>query len=211
MTTPIRSRTTPRRGRSAALDQARLADLPPESDDAEATASNAASSIWRGAIEAALAKDDNKPAIALYGRAADRLAPADAMILDRYIQGAHEREAGRNYVANIPVPEHEPSAPLDFFRSLTDLDAAHADATTQNNTDWSDNPSQRATNQHFIDVRFGKQKSGLIQTKANLDQSVTDWLAQASPDGQAQIERPPLAIWAKLNSDEHRRIDGVLR
>jgi hypothetical protein len=52
--------------RSAALDQARIADPRTDSDQAAAMLSNAASSIWRSAIEGALAKDDTKPAIALH-------------------------------------------------------------------------------------------------------------------------------------------------
>ena len=55
-------------GRSAALHQAEIAGFAPDSGDSDQRASNAASAIWRTAIETALAKDDLKPAIALYER-----------------------------------------------------------------------------------------------------------------------------------------------
>jgi hypothetical protein len=56
-------------GRSATLHQAEIAGLASGSDEAERRASDAASAIWRAAIEAALARNDLKPAIALHERA----------------------------------------------------------------------------------------------------------------------------------------------
>jgi hypothetical protein len=191
--------------RSAALDQARIAGLPADSGEAVTMASNAASGIWRSAIEAALAKDDTRPAIALHEVASGNLAPADAALLDRYIDGARERETGRDYVAGIPMPADDPSAPLDVAKSLADLDAARAAATTQNQADWPDNASQRATNQHFIDVQFGRKKNEVIQTKADLNQEVTDWLNKSR-----QTQRPPVDVWARLNRDEQQAIDSAL-
>jgi hypothetical protein len=167
--------------------------------------SNAASSIWRSAIEGALAKDDTGPAIALHQLAGDSIAPADAAILDRYVDGARERETGRNYLATIAVPEADPSAPLDVAKSLADLDAAHTAATAQNEAEWLDNPSQRATNQHFIDVAFGRKKRDTVQTRADLLQNVDDWLNKSG-----QIQRPPTAIWTRLNRDEQEAIDSAL-
>ncbi len=191
--------------RSAALDQARSAGLRTDSDQAATMASNAASSIWRSAIEGALAKDDTKPAIALHEVAGDSITPADAAVLDRYIDGAREREIGRNYLANVAVPEDDPSAPFDAAKSLADLDAARTAATAQNDTDWPDNPSQRATNQHFIDVAFGRKRRDAIQARADLLQSVNDWLNKPG-----RIHRPPVDIWARLDRDEQQAIDNAL-
>jgi hypothetical protein len=65
--------------RSAALHQAEIANPWSDSNEAQARASNAASAIWRAAIEAALAKDELKPAIALHKHAADNLSPAECL------------------------------------------------------------------------------------------------------------------------------------
>jgi hypothetical protein len=118
--------------RSAALHQAEIAGLPPGSDEAEERASNATSAVWRTAIEAALAGEDLKPAIALHEQAADRLNSADAAVVARYIDGARERETARPYVASLRLPEGDPSSPLDMEQSLAELAASHAAATAQN-------------------------------------------------------------------------------
>jgi SMI1 / KNR4 family (SUKH-1) len=192
--------------RSAALDQARIAGLPADSGEAATMASNAASGIWRSAIEAALAKDDTRPAIALHEVASGSLAPADAALLDRYIDGARERKTGRDYVAGISMPADDPSAPLNVAKSLADLDAAHAAATTQNQADWPDNASQRATNQHFIDVQFGRKKRDVIQAKADIDRALANWLNEPASDGQPQTELPPPSIWNRLGDEAQRAL-----
>jgi hypothetical protein len=180
--------------RSAALHQAEIAGLPPGSGEAEEHASNAISAAWRTAIEAALAREDLKPAIALHEQAADRLNSADAAVVARYIEGAREREAARTYVADLCLPERDPSSPLDIEQSLAELAASHAAATAQNNLDWPDDDSQRATNQHFIDVMAGRRTRDIIQAKADLDRSVADWLDQSNSDGRPQVDRPSLSL-----------------
>ncbi len=191
--------------RSAALHQAEIADPSSDSHDGQVRASTAASAIWRAAIEAALAKDELKPAIALHQRAADTLSPADAAALDRYIDGAREREAARGYVAGLLPSESDPSSRHYIEQGLAGLDAAHAAATAQNNADWPDNGSHRATNQHFIDVAFGRRKHDIIQARADLDRSVADWLAIPR-----QTERPPLDLWIQLRPDQQQAIDRAL-
>jgi hypothetical protein len=133
----------------------------------------AASAIWRAAIEAALAKDDLKPAIALHQQAIGSPGTADAVVLDRYINAARERQAARDYVARLLPSESHPSSRQYIEQSPAELDAAHEVATAQNNKDWPVTDSQRATNQHFIDVVFGQRKRRAVETQADLDQRVS--------------------------------------
>src|SRR6185437_4131960 len=94
--------------------------------------------------------------------------------------------------------------------SLAELAASHAAATAQNNLDWPDDDSQRATNQHFIDVMVGRRTRDIIQAKADLDRSVADWLDQSNSDGGPQVDRPSLSLWLRLNEGEQRAVDGLL-
>jgi hypothetical protein len=80
----------------------------------------------------------------------------------------------------------------------------------QNNSDWPDNPGQRAINQHFIDTTFGQKKRDAIQAKAALNQAVTDWLNQPGPDGQPQTDRPPLSVWTLLSPEQQQAVDTAL-
>jgi hypothetical protein len=109
------------------------------------------------------------------------------------IDAAKEYQAGRNYLRTLPMPETQ---------DLAALDAAHQAATAQNTADWSDNDSQRATNQHLIDVAFGQKTQDVTQTKANLNQAVNDWL-----DQPGQTQRPPLSIWVRLDPDQQQAAD----
>jgi hypothetical protein len=192
-------------GRSAALHQAETAGLPHGSDAAQEQASAAASAIWRAAIEAAIAREDFKPAVALHEQAAGRLSPTDAAALGRYIDEARERETARDYVARLALPERDPSLPMDLERSLAALEAGHAAATARNSDDWPEDASQRATNQHFIDVRFGQKRRDAILAKTDLDDAVNNWLAIPR-----QTERPPLDLWIRLHPDQQRTVDLVL-
>jgi hypothetical protein len=101
--------------------------------------------------------------------------------------------------------ERDPSLPMDLEQSLAALEAGHAAATAQNSADWPDDASQRATNQHFIDVAFGRRKRQAAETQADLDQRVSDWISEPG-----QLERPPLAMWALLTADERPAIDQTL-
>jgi hypothetical protein len=159
-------------------------------------------SIWRAAIDAALGKFDFPSAIVLYNRAADRLDPTDLKVLTPQIEAAREFEIGHAYLAKLGLPETQ---------DLAELDSAHQAATAQNQVDWPDSPSQRATNQHFIDVAFGRLKSNVVQASASLGRAVDDWLNQLGPDGRPQVERPPLALWASLSLNDRQRVDEVLK
>src|SRR5471032_289617 len=94
-----------RASESAARERARTLKFGKDSDEAQAETDAAHSSIWRGAIEAALAANANKQAITLFDRAGDRLAPNDALILSRYVDDARELETGRDYVVRLALPE----------------------------------------------------------------------------------------------------------
>jgi hypothetical protein len=195
---------------SAARDRARTLGFAQDSDGANAEVSTARSSIWRSAIEAALGRDATKPAIALYDRAIDRLTPADTSILARYVEGARERETGRDYVASLPMPEVDPSSPLDAEKCLATVDAAHAAATAQNESDWPDDASQRATNQHFIDVAFGQKKRGIVQSNTDLEAMALNWVETPKPNGEPQTDLPPPNIWIRLGDDLRKTILAIL-
>ncbi len=189
---------------SSARDHARASGHSPDAPEAQAEVDIARSSIFRHAIEGALAKGAHSAAIKLHEQTKSKLIPGDAELLDEIIEDAREIEIGREYVARI--------APLSLTinTSIEDLDKAEAEATAKNNTDWKDNDTQRATNQHFIDIQFGKAKRQLDEDKARLARSVHDWLTIPGPDGLPRIERPPIAIWARLTPEDRKRVDRVL-
>ncbi|SKA30605.1 Colicin M [Enhydrobacter aerosaccus] len=158
-------------------------------------------SIWRIAIEAALGKFDYPSSIVLHARAGERIDPSERVLLDPLIAAAREHLAGQDYLNGLALPD---------THDLDALEAAHQAATTQNESDWPDNPSQRATNQHFIDVAFGTRKREALKARAERDRAVTDWLAQPAPDGGPQTRRPPLTLWTKLDPQQQRETDIVL-
>jgi hypothetical protein len=197
-------------GEAAAQDHTRLSGLPPDSDETQARAAGARSAIYRTAIESALEANDHSAASTLHEQAQGSLTPADAAVIEPQMKATAEVETARDYLGRIAPPSSEPAANFDASRLMTEADAAHQAATEQNNTDWADNPSQRATNQHHIDVQFGLQKRGIEQAKAQLDGKVTDWLTQPMPDGQPQINRPPLALWTQLSPEQQNGVDAAL-
>ena len=197
-------------GESAAADQARLAGLKPDSETAKAQVASAHSAIWRTAIEQALAANDHGAASRLYERANGRLAPGDSAVLQPQLKAAAEIETARDYLGKIARPASERPPFFDASRLMEEAEAAHKAVTERNNGDWADNASQRATNQHYVDVQFGHRKRDIEQAKAQLDGAVADWLTQPMPDGQPQINRPPLALWAQLSPDDQSAVDAVL-
>ena len=188
----------------SARDHARASGLRPDSPEAQAEVDIARSSVFRHAIEGALAKGAHSIAIKLHDRAKDKLVPGDAEFLDKIIEDAREMKIGKDYVAKI--------APLSLTinTSLEDLDRAQDEATAKNNEDWKDNDKQRAANQHFIKVQFGKAKRQVEADKAKLAQTVRDWLTAPGPDGLPQTERPPFVIWGKLTPGERKDVDTIL-
>ena len=190
----------------------RSAGAPPKSDAAKALAASARSTVYRSAIEAALAAGDTRSASTLYELAKDRLTAEDAGPTHGQIKAAMERETARTYLAGLPKPiPGEPSVFFDAPKQLAEADAAHQATTAQNEVDWAHDASQRAINQHYIDVQFGQQKQAIAQTKAEIDSAVANWVATPSPDGRPQTDLPPLALWAPLNPDEQRNALGALK
>jgi hypothetical protein len=114
---------------------------------------------------------------------------------------ARERKIGREYADGLPSLESS---------SMPDIKQAHLDATARNEADWPDDASQRATNQHFIDVKFGKAMRDALDTQAELRRSVADWLTRPGPNGEAQTERPPVAMWAALSPEQRDQVDHIL-
>jgi len=190
-------------GRSVALHQAEIAGLASDSGDRERRASNAASAIWRTAIETALAKDDLKPAIALYERSADTLAPGDRAALSPLIGAAHERDIAQEYVAAIAPMAYAPGTDAD-------IDAAHEEASERNAEDWNHDPELQATIQHFLDVLFGNLKRNLAKGEAERSAALDDWLNKPGPDGHLQTELPPLALWTQLDPDRQQAVRSTL-
>jgi hypothetical protein len=173
--------------------------------DPDESAAAAASSVWRNAIESAVARDDAPSAGTLHADAGDALGPTDANAVAGQLAAAQERMTGRRFADSQPMPETDPDGPIDLGRALAAVDDAHQAATAQNNADWSHDPNQQATNQHFLAVRFGTAKRDVVQAKTELNKAVNDWLAQPG-----QTERPPPALWTKLLPEEQRGIDTVL-
>ncbi|HTR86939.1 MAG TPA: hypothetical protein VMI56_20835, partial [Reyranella sp.] len=178
--------------------------------DANTLAGAAASTIWRRAIESALARDDLASANRLRAVAGRALQPTDANAIAGQMATAQEHATGRAFANGQPMPETDPNGPLDLGPALTALDDAHQAATARNDAEWSRDPNQLATNRHFIDTRFGKAKRDAVKAKAELDHAVSTWLDRRDADGNPQTERPPLKTWARLTPDDRRAVDGVL-
>lgn len=217
---------------AAARGRAEIEGHAPGSEAAAAIVASARSSVYRSAIEGALDKGDIRSALGLFGRAEGALTPMDAKSLAPLIEGARERETAEDYVATLPMtPDDAASAGLDLLPwspddaasakvrllPMTPADAAlvkiellHEAATAKNAEDWADDDSQRATNQHLIDVRFGTQKREYMEAKAALGQATQDWLTKPGADGRPQTERPPLAIWTKLDPEQQKEADIIL-
>lgn len=190
---------------SSARDHARASGHKADSPEAQAEVDIARSSVFRHAIEGALAEGAYSTAIKLHDRAKDKLVPGDAELLDKIIEDAREMEVGKAYVAKI--------APLSLTisASLEDLNKAETEATAKNNADWKNNDTQRLTNQHLIDIQFGEDKQKIEEDKAELTRTVYDWLTKPGPNGRLRTGRPPLTTWAKLSLEEQKGVDGVLK
>jgi hypothetical protein len=199
----------------AAREHARVTDTDPDTK-----ARTAASSVWRLAIESALARDDAATADTLHGDAGDALAPGDAAAVAAQRNAAREAAAGRAYAQGLALPAPDPAQPLDAQQALADVDTAHQAATAQNAQEFADNSDQQSTNQPahgrhgarrmFIDVRFGTAKRDVLQDKAGLDAKVADWLGQTDPNGNPQTKRPPVALWTRMLPDDKKAADVVL-
>lgn len=50
-----------------------------------------------------------------------------------------------------------------------------------------------------------------LDTQAELRRSVADWLTRPGPNGEAQTERPPVAMWAALSPEERDQVDHILQ
>ncbi len=96
--------------------------------------------------------------------------------------------------------------------SHDEVDAQHAEATQQNQTDNAGAPDLRADVQHVLDVQHGLQKRGLDRAATpQPNQVLQEWLSQTGPDGQPQTERPPAALWNTLRPEERAAIDRQLK
>ena len=190
----------------------RSAGQPPNSEAAQASAAQARSSVYRRAIEAALAAGDTRAAIGLYERAKDRLTADDAGPMQGQIKAVTQRETAQTYLAGLPEPTPgQPSAVFDGPKQLADADAAYRAATVRNQADWAHDDSQRAINQHYIDVQFGQQKQAIAEAKAKLDNAVSTWIATPRPDGRPQTDLPPPALWVQLSPDEQQTVLAALK
>jgi hypothetical protein len=185
---------------------------PPNSDAAQARAAEARSSVYRRAIEVALAAGDTRSAIELYERTKDRLTPVDAAPVQGQIKTVTQRETAQTYLAGLPTPmPDESSTFFDAQKQLAGADAAHQEATAHNDADWAHDPSQRAINQHYIDVQFGQQKQAITEAKAKLDNAVSSWITTPRPDGRPQTDLPPPALWVQLSPDEQQNVLAALK
>jgi hypothetical protein len=190
----------------------RSAGQPPDSEVTQASAAQARSSVYRRAIEAALATGDTRSAIGLYERAKDRLTAGDTGPMQGQIKAVTQREMAQVYLAGLPKAESsQPSAVFDAPKQLADADAAHRAATAQNDADWAHDPDQLAINQHYIDVQFGQQAQAIADAKAKLDYAVSTWIATPRPDGRPQTDLPAPVLWFQLSPDEQQNILAMLK
>jgi len=90
------------------------------------------------------------------------------------------------------------------------LDAWHQAETQRNESDWAGNPSQQATNQHFIDVRAGLRKREIVEVRDRLGGLLADWIGTPLLTGKPRTDRPPMPIWTLLSYDQQRAVDGFL-
>ena len=101
----------------------RSAGAPPSSDAAKALAASARSTVYRSAIEAALAAGDMRSASTLYEPAKDRLTADDAGPTEGQIKAAMERETAWTYLAGLPsqyqVSRQYSSTPRSSWSTLT--------------------------------------------------------------------------------------------
>ncbi len=168
------------------------------SDQPEATRSG----LWRAAIDAALAAGQHGAALDLHKDAADHLTPQDADALVAELAIAAQMQKGRDYVADL-LPQPMPA-------TAAETQAAHDAASARNTADWSHDPEQQATNQHLIDVQFGRHQRGLSEADAARDRAVQDWLARRDAQGNVQTERPPPSLWKQLDAGQRQAVDATL-
>jgi hypothetical protein len=128
------------------------------------------------------------------------------------IKAVTQREMAQTYLAGMETPtQSESSTFFDAPKQLADADTAYQAATERNDADWAHDASQRAINQHYIDVQFGQQRQAIAQAKAELDNAVNTWIATPRPDGRPQTDLPPPALWAELSPDEQQNVLSVLK
>jgi hypothetical protein len=181
---------------------AKLVGLEPGSEAAKVLGAQARSRTYRAAVEGALERAGRQACIDLYDKVKNALSAQDRNELGGHIDDQRQRQAAHDYVDKI-VPSMPPA--------LVDIDGAHAQATAQNEADFVNDPSQRAANQHVIDIRFGKHKRHIEQAGTELAQAVEDWVATPAADGGPQTERPPSAIWKRLDANQQKAVDERLK
>lgn len=156
---------------NAARAHARVGGGPIDAERENAAAATARSRIVSSAIQARLDKGHTEGAAALFERVRDQLDPAHAAPLQRQIDTVQRLDAAKDYARQL--------VPVWSDTSHEEVDAQHASATQQNQTDNAGDPEYRADVQHVLDVQHGLQKRGLDQ-KLQLN----DEASNPTPSGQ---------------------------
>jgi hypothetical protein len=188
---------------TAARAHSRVGDGPPGGQAEDAAAATARSGVLGAAIQARIDRGDTAGANTLLTQMQDQLDPMHAEPLQGQLDTLQRLGAAKDYVRQL--------VPAWSDTSHDEVDAQHAAATQQNQTDNAGDPELQADVQHVLDVQHGLQKRGLDQAAApQPNQALQDWLSQTAPDGQPQTERPPAAIWSTLGPEERAAVDRQL-
>jgi len=190
---------------TAARAHSRVGDGPPGGQAEDAAAAQARSGVLGAAIQARLDRGDTQGANALFTQVQDQLDPVHAAPLQGQIDTVQRLASAKDYVRQL-VPAWSNASPEE-------IDAQHAAAVQQNQTDNAGDPELQTDVQHVLDVQHGLQKRGLDQAaEQGPNQAVQAWLSQTGPNnGQPQIERPPAALWSTLSPEERTTVDQQLK
>jgi hypothetical protein len=187
---------------NAARAHARVGAGPPGGETEDAAAASARSGVLGAAIQARLDRGDTGGANALLMQVQDQLHPEHAAPLQGQLDTAQRLNAAKAYAGEL--------VPVWSDTSHEELDAQHAAATQQNQTDNQAEPAYQADVQHVLDVQRATQKRGIDDESTQRVQEVADWLSRAIPDGKPQTNTPPPSVRRRLTPDEQTALDKQL-
>ncbi len=187
---------------TAARAHARVGEGPPGGQAEDAAAATARSGVLGAAIQTRLDSGNTGEAAALFDKLKNQLDPTHAEPLQANIDAAQRFDAAKAYAGQL-VPQWTGG-------SHDEVDAQHAAATRQNQSDNRADPAYQADVQHVLDVQHATQKRGIDGATAQRAQAVTDWLTRTGLNGEPQTSRPPPALWKQLSPDEQAALDKRL-
>jgi hypothetical protein len=186
---------------SAARGVARIIGEKPGSDLEGILVAQARSEVYRNAVQAGLAGNQYKQALALFDRVKDRIDVGDRQALQSQLHVARIDVLARDYVQRVTSPrDGEPAG----------IEALHRRATEDNERAWSTDPEQKTANQVRLDAWLQGQRAAIQAAADRLNGEVHDWLTRRRPDGSLQVDPPPPALSSRLSPAERQSLDAVL-